>query len=380
MGYFSSNENFIKIKFHSEMKTLSLEEKIKHYNSNLKSETLRRTKAYFEKLESQFLMISNLNQGIGLRTSEDFGLETKTKAYEEIIQLLKDYEYELIIYSIYFEDYGDKLFFSLSHLLLDSCASNFQDDYLINSFIAKYASNQTLIHKSILTDKLGLTERDWEDEDNQRNPIVGGLMSWLEEKLVSKNTDSEIKLVLFHYSKLWNVNYSKPYNENKGILLLNSLIVTLKKVLPNLKVDVDTILFELNLIFNSLLPIITLPPYLECDDTLASNSRTAVSSGYKLKKNEFNSLRKESVTYLNFEKFSIQELIKTYFLSNASLQKIIYDKITKSINEGYFITRSDIEFFTELQNAEEFSATKDSHKLIEYFCKTNYLFSNLILK
>ncbi|WP_129538177.1 hypothetical protein [Flavobacterium sp. 140616W15] len=211
------------------MKTLSLEEKIKHYNYNLKSETLRRTKAYFEKLDSQFLMISDLNQGIGLITSEDFGLETKTKAYEEIIQLLRDYEYQLIIYSIYFEDYGDKIFFNLSHLLLDSGASNFQDDYLINSFISKYASNQTLIHKSILTDKLGLSERDWEDEDNQRNPIVGGLMSWLEKKLVSKNTDSEIKLVLFHYSKLWNLNYSKPYNENKGILLLNSLIVTLKK-------------------------------------------------------------------------------------------------------------------------------------------------------
>ncbi|AYN03602.1 hypothetical protein EAG11_05025 [Flavobacterium sp. 140616W15] len=150
--------------------------------------------------------------------------------------------------------------------------------------------------------------------------------------------------------------------------------------MPDLKVDFDSILFELNLIFNSLFSTITLPPYLECDDTLASNSRTAISSGYKLKKNEFNSLRKESVTYLNFEKFSIQELIKTYFLSNEGLQKIIYDKITKSINEGYFITRSDIEFFTELQNADILLTTHDTQKLTEYFYKTNYLFGKLILK
>jgi len=369
MSFFSSNENFIKIKFHSEMKALSLEEKIMHYNKHLKPETLKRVKAYFEKLKAE------------LKTSDDSSIvfETKMKAYEELIPLLKDYEYELIICSIYFENDGNHMISDLSHQLEEALTRDREDKFLINGFVAKHDSSKGLIHKSILTDKLGLTDKEWEEEDFKGTPIVTKLMSWLEDKLTMKNTDSEIKLVLFHYSKLWNLNYSNPYNERKGIVLLNSLNLSLNKILPDLKVDLNNILFELKSIFDSLLCEVSLPPFLEVDDVVENNVRTAVLSGYNLKKNEFNSLKKESSKYLiDFEKLSTQELLNIYFVSNENLQKIIYNKITKSINGGTYITKSDIEFFNKLENEWSFSKKNDSQNLTEYFYKTNYLFSKLI--
>lgn len=379
MSFFSSNENFIKIKFHSEMKALSFEEKKFHYNKYLKSETLKRVKGFFEKLQTELFMITSLNGGLGLITSGDFALETKTKAYGEIIRLLKDYEYELIIYSIYFENVGNQIISDLSHQLIQEPGKDFEDKYLINSFVTKHDSYKGLIHKSILTDKLGLTDKEWEEEDIKGTPIVTKLMSWLEDKLKIKNTESEIKLVLFHYSKLWNLNYSNPYNERKGIVLLNSLNLSLKKVLPDLKVDFNNILSELNSLFDSLLCEVSLPPFLEGDGVLENNVRPAVLSGYNLKKIEFNSLKKESSKYLiDFEKLSTQDLLSTYFVSNESLQRLIYEKITKSINGGNYITKSEIEFFDKLQNEESYSTKNDSQKLIEYFYRTNYLFSRII--
>lgn len=379
MNFFSSNENFIKIKFHSEMKAMSFEEKILHYNKHLKAETLKRTIAYFEKLQAELFMITSLNGGLGLITSADFGLETKTKAYGEIIRLLKDYEYELIICSIYFENVENQIISDLFYQLVEVSTKDWEDKYLINSFITKHDSYKGLIYKSILTDKLGLTDKDWEEEDIKGNPIVVKLMYWLENKLIIRNTESEIKLVLFHYSKLWNLNYSNPYNERKGIVLLNSLTLSLNKVLTNLKVDFNNILFELKSIFDSLLCKVCLPPFLEGDNALENKARPAILSGYNLKKIEFNSLKKESSKYLiDFEKLSTQHLMSAYFNSNESLQKLIYEKITKSINAGYYITKSDIEFFDKLENEESFSTKNDSQKLREYFYKTNYLFSKVI--
>ena len=115
MSFFSKNENFFRIKFHIEMRGMSLEQKIIHYNNtSLKNDTLKRLKDYFKSSEVE-LETKNFNSDdFNLFTSSQNQLQNKTKNYLEVIELLNEYEYETILYSIYFEDSSLQLLSILS--------------------------------------------------------------------------------------------------------------------------------------------------------------------------------------------------------------------------------------------------------------------------
>jgi len=53
MSFFSENENFIRIKFYSDMKGMSFEKRISHYNTYLKYDTLKRLKEYLKNNEDE---------------------------------------------------------------------------------------------------------------------------------------------------------------------------------------------------------------------------------------------------------------------------------------------------------------------------------------
>ncbi|HEU4790069.1 MAG TPA: hypothetical protein VFS71_10310 [Flavobacterium sp.] len=226
------------------------------------------------------------------------------------------------------------------------------------------------LSKSILIEKLNLTKNDFDEEKVNRNPIVKKLTEWISEKLIENNTESEIKLILFHYTKIWNLKYSSPYNEIKGIVLLNYMIASLQKYLPDLKIDFNRTLVELNSFFDFLFIQISLPPYLENENSL----RTPKLGGYEIKKEEFNLLQKESCKYLiNYGKQSINELFKIYFESNETIQKLILEIIKEKYSKGYIPNKFDIDFFNEIYLKE----SNDSQKLIDYFIRINYFFNKI---
>lgn len=368
MSFFSKNENFIKIKFHSEMRLMTLEEKVLHYNTHLKNETLRRLKEHFKNSTEELRNTSNNNVPLNLFTSNQLELEKKTKDYLEILSLLKDYEYGTILYSIYFENISNQLFLILKNQLIENLPKDFDDSFLIIYFLKQNDFKKDNLSKSMLIEKLNLIKNDFDEENVNRNPIVKKLTEWISEKLIEKNTESEIKLILFHYTKIWNLKYSTPYNEIKGIVLLNDMIASLKKSLPDLKIDFNKILFELNSFFDFLFIQISLPPYLENENSL----RIPKLGGYEIKKGEFNLLQKESCKYLiNYEKQSIKELFKIYFESNETIQKLIFEIIKGKYSKGYIPNKFDIDFFNEIYLMEG----NDSQKLTDYFIRINYFFN-----
>lgn len=368
MSFFFKNENFIKIKFHSEMRAMSLEEKVLHYNTHLKNETLKRLKEYFKKSTEELSNTSYNDAPANLFTSNNLELEKKTQDYIEIISLLKDYEFGTILYSIYFENISNQLFPILKNQLIENLPKDFDDSFLIIDFLKQNDFKNGDLSKSILIEKLNLTKNDFDEEKVNRNPIVKKLTEWISEKLIENNTESEIKLILFHYTKIWNLKYSSPYNEIKGIVLLNYMIASLKKYLPDLKIDFNRTLVELTSFFDFLFIQISLPPYLENENSL----RTPKLGGYEIKKEEFNLLQKESCKYLiNYEKQSISELFKIYFKSNETIQKLIFEIIKEKYSIGYIPNKFDIAFFNEIYLVE----SNDSQKLIDYFIRINYFFN-----
>lgn len=366
MSFFSKNENFIRIKFHSDMRGMSLEEKIFHYNTYLKKDTLKRLKDYLKSSEEELENDDFNSDDYNLFTSSQNQLQNKTIDYIEVIELLKEYEYESILNSIYFEDSSKQLLPILSEQLIKNKPNDFQDKFLILDSL----KNSGDLTKTILTEKLNLTNNDWLEKNIKVNPIEKNLTEWIGLKLIEINTESEIKLVLFHYAKFWKIKYSNPYNEIKGIILLNDLISILKRELQSLKIDFKKILNELYLTFDSLIFNINLPPFLENEFTL----RKSKIQGYEIKKNEFNLLLEKSCKYLiNYDNLSNKELFKKYFDSDETIQKLIFEIIKNRFTNDYIPNSHDIDCFNE----NYLQCKNDSQKLIEFYIRINYFFDKI---
>ncbi len=364
MSFLDKNKNFINIKFHSDMRGMSLDQKLFHYNTSLKKDTLKRLKEYLKNSEDEIDNEDFKNEDLNLFTSTQKVLQNKTRDYLEIIDLLKDFEFESILYSIYFEDSNKKLLSLLDDKLIKNKPIDFHDEFLILDSL-KNNGNLTQI---ILTEHLNLTDKDWLEESVNRNPIVKKLTEWLGLKLIQNNTESEIKLVLFHFAKFWKTKYTNPYNEIKGIVLLNDLISTLRKELQNLKIDLKKILNELFFYLDSLFYDIDLPPFLENELTL----RKSKIPGYEIKKNELKLLLEESCNYLiNYDKLTNKELFIKYFDSNENIQRLIFENIKNRLSNNYKCNENEIEYFIE----HFLSNNNDSQQLIKYFFKSNYLFN-----
>ena len=81
---------------------MSLEEKIFYYNTHLKNKTLARLKEYFKSSKEDFDKAYLNYENPNLFTLNQNELENKKRDYIEILDLLHEYEYEIILYSIYF--------------------------------------------------------------------------------------------------------------------------------------------------------------------------------------------------------------------------------------------------------------------------------------
>lgn len=353
------------------MKLMSNEERHMHYNSILKQETRQRIKEFLKTTSDEIEVSYTEKNSLNLFTINEVELSNKIKAYEEIIDLFKDYEFESILNSIYFEKLGYQLLLSLRNKLLESIPADFNDKYSIISFL-RDAKNEKL-HKIILEEKLEITKGEWIAENEYHNPIITKLSSYLEEKLVSSGTKVEIKLTLFHYSKFWIHKYSNEKTENKNILLLNKLRKTLSESLTQLKVNLNNILLELKSELDSLLEINELPPYLEIFNSNWHNK--SFSNGYKNQLDNFSKLLTSSNDFLfALDKLTVDELISKYIMSDKLLQYNIYTEIEKRIENGYIISKFDL---TSFVNRKTSILSNDNYNLVSLICRKSYLFSQL---
>lgn len=381
MSFLNENQNFIKFKLHGEMKDKTIEERVLHYTtSTLKKDSQERIKSYLKKLyqdESQ-------NFDANLFNKNEKEVKQRVEAYSEILNLFKDYEFESILYSIYFDSLSDQLFDALSKQIKESVPHSFKDNFqllkllnnetpfLNNSRINGYLNN-------IFTQYLGLGKGDWEREDSKRNEIVTKLNVWLENKLKEEGSENEIRFILFHYTKVWNMFFSSPYNDVKGIILLNGMSSSIKKSSNNLKVNINSILMELSSKLNTLYCSISPSPFLETLDV--ANSRKPVAlPGYIKQLSGFNDVKRESNQFLlDFEKMSFQNLIKLYFESKEDIQRKLSVILFQKIDQGKMPKLEDLKYFENEINLKNQNGSLDSQNLILFFAKKNYYFNTLKL-
>src|SRR6476660_9978649 len=110
MSFKSENQYFLQFEYQNALKGLSLADKQILYEDKIRSEVIRRIKKYW--LESNI----KINHEDFNKLSNDLfsinhaELEWKTAFYKELIELFSEFDFELIIISIYFEINSKQLF------------------------------------------------------------------------------------------------------------------------------------------------------------------------------------------------------------------------------------------------------------------------------
>lgn len=386
MSFLTENSNFIKFKLHGEMKGKTIEERLKHYNATLKQECQRRVKEYFKKLHSNSEKNIDHDKDLNLFKKHDAEIDEKTRAYDEILDLLKDYEFENIFYSIYFESCCDQLIDNLSVKLKESVPETFKDNYqilkLLNNEIPPINDSKVKGYlKHVFTTQLELAKGDWENEDQNKNEVANKLNVWLEKKFQQENSEPEIQAILFHYTKYWNIFFAKPYNEKKGIVLLNGICLALKKASNNLKININDILPVLDARLKKIFCNISTIPFLETEDMATNRNPSSDKGGYKNQIKNFREVRQESTKlFQNFEKMSFQNLITQYFDSKEEVQKTISNIIFQKMVKGEIPNSADLIFFEKDSNMQHEKGLNDSQNFIKLFSKRNYVFNTIKLK
>lgn len=377
MSFLEKNENFIRIKFHSDMKAMSFEERIVHYNNNLKKETLKRLNDYFK--SSVKSSNSNSEENPDLFTESTMEVNRLKEDYTEILKLLKDFEFETILKSIYFENNADELFYHLRSLILDSLPPNFKDDNLILNVLNAENPHQNCLKVSdflqtLFKDKLQLTLHDWNSENKSKHQTVYKLCDWIESKLKELNTEKEIAFILFHYTKYWNVYFSRSNDDIKRIVILNRLSAFLENRGTELLTNVNSaFLLTMNLLGNIVIDF-TLPPFfITLDDVSKLNLK--VSPGFELQLKRFNKARIDANEYFkDFSELNYNDLISKYIDSSKGVRQALSSTIFDKLEQGKVPTTWELDCFVNLLKDNGNKELLKNDNFFYHFSKRNYMF------
>lgn len=383
MSFKSENQYFLQFEYQNALKGLSLTERKILYEDKIRSEVIRRIKKYWLELNikinhEDFNKLSN-----DLFSINHAELELKTAFYKELIELFSEFDFELIIISIYFEINSKQLFQNLHQIILNHIPSNFIDNFDIIDYLKKNNTYTTVnweivFLRELIGRYLNVSINDLELGASKSSlSILEILREWFSNKIIEDGAEFELKYVLFHFTKLWNLKFVNPYDERSGIILINKLFLELTKTMKKNKVNIIGVLTDLKGVLENLFSIIQLPPYLEVLPS-AQFQRIIKLTGYLNQLNNFNDLLQKTQKYLkDYNKLPLIELVKIYFNSDEQLQSFIYNYIKPGNIHKAFQNEEEKSYLWSIINNHDL---KDEMHLKEYIIKTNYWYSAIMFE
>ena len=215
---------------------------------------------------------------------------------------------------------------------------------------------------------------DWNSEGNTRHQTAKKLCDWIEVKLKELKTEKEIAFILFHYTKYWNIYFSKSTDYSKRIVVLTQLSNILEnrgnELITNINKTLSITIDQLS----DLIIDVEMPPFLLTPDQI-SNSNLKVSPGYEILIKRFNNARIDANEYFrNFKELNYIDLISQYIDSNIGIRKAISGTIFGKLEEGLIPTKSELDFFVDLLKKNENKELLKNDNFFYHFSKRNYLF------
>jgi RNA polymerase-binding transcription factor DksA len=368
MSFTERNKNFIVIKFYSELKGLSLNEKRIRYRRLLKTETLIRIKNSLTDSNKNLDLLDEIDGPLDLFSSAKRDLGPVVRDYTDILHLLKDLDFENVLLSIFFEQNSSKIFDELSSKILELKPADFEDRFELLSILQnKQSLNDFFIEK--LFSRLEVTASEIKFDGPNRNEVTKKLCIWLKRKLCISGSQSEILNVLVYYTLYWHLKFSKINEETKRIILLKNLISCIEEVNYNMKFSFNDIIKDLVDIIFSIYPKVGYPPFIETTDLAIE--RGSKNYNYSENLNLFKKVLNDSESYLEkFDSMTFNELLIRYSNSDLRLQKVIYEKILERIDTGKVLGNDEIENISKIK----LEVKLDSQNLFKHLVQKYYLF------
>jgi hypothetical protein len=352
-SFYQENQHFIKLKLISEMRHLSVAERRIRYSTTLQAETRLRAKKYYSKLSAK---------------------KEKVAFFTDMIDYLKEFEWALIIYSIYFDKDGS-IFKELKLKLAASWPTDFGDHYSILEFCREGTESIEDHFNNVLSEYLGVKVQSIKNSlsNELSNPEANKFSDWLVARISEKNSYDALRLIVFHFSKFWNNNYSTNYS--KGIVLLNKIEKTILELgFNNLKINLKDILEEMKTLTRQLLCTEIIVPYLD-SSSAAKNRHTFVIPGYLKKLDDLSELlNKTEVFFKDLSILSLVELYETHCHHEKYRITLYQEEVKSRIIRGVLPTTNDIKFFSDSAIFENASDNEWRTAMLHFITRSNYIF------
>jgi hypothetical protein len=356
-SFYQENQHYIKLKLIGEMRNLAPKEKVQKYNSFLATETRTRLKTHYKKLSTS---------------------KQKIDFFSEVIDYLKDFEFSLILFSIYFDIDAGKIFRELSQKVIASQPSSFLDQFGILKFLKSNPAS-SLIEDHMLDLflehlKLKVPSNQVQSSRNElSNPEANKFSEWIFTQLQDKNS-GELTLSLFlHFSKYWNHNHSANYS--KGVVLLTKMEKAIfdmgfDKLKINLKEVIQTVRLQSREV---ICPIVVVPFLDSVQEALERDKR--VINGYINKLNDFSALlNKTEIFFKDFTSLSLIELFHAHCSQEKYLINVYSEEIRNRTKRGILPTKNELNYFSKSEVFESAKASEWRFSLVEYIIRANYIY------
>lgn len=356
-SFYQENQHYIKIKLIGEMKNLTPKEKIQKYNSSLASETRARLRAYYKKISTS---------------------KQKIDFFSEVIDYLRDFEFSLILYSVYFDNDAGKIMRDLRQKIIASQPSSFQDQFGILKFI-RGSTDSILIEDYILdffSQHLRLkvpSSQVHSLRSEFTNPEANKFSEWIFNEL-RKPDSGEIVLSLFlHFSKYWNHHYANNYS--KGVVLLTKMEKAIFDMgFDRLKVNLKEVIQAVKVHSSEVICPNVVVPFLDSVQEAVARDKWVIN-GYINKLNDFSALLgKTEIFFKDLSSLSLIELFHAHCSQEKYTINVYREEIRSRTRRGILPTKNDLQYFSDSEVFESARESEWRFSLIEYIIRSNYIY------
>lgn len=356
MKSFTEDNHYFIRNFSSQVKGFTIHDRFVNYNNKLKKETRERLLKHYKKLESRF---------------------QKKEFYSEALDLLKEFEFEYLILSIYFDEDAEYLLKELSSKL-QTPVPNYIDKYQLLELVENLSLTQFSLksfHVKYFRKTIALDIPTEPSKNNTINPESTTISKWLSVTLQQTNREIEIMQILLHFHRYWQLNFCEPFNYTKGIVILEKVNGSLKQIKPDqLKTNPFTALIELKRLLQEILPTTIPCPFSDNVDNAKTRDQN-VKNGYLIKINEFNNILEQFALYFHdFSTIGLREIVEKYCTSSEGLKSILMPNILERFKQGLLPTNEEVAWIRDIRLAPMIIKDKMNLELYQQITKHNYIF------
>lgn len=297
--------------------------------------------------------------------------------YVDLFNTLENYDLDWLLSSLFFEENAEILIPALKPTFNKIGREKLSNSSFIEAdlFLGEVDfHNGSIIKgylKSFFIRWLEITEKDWQEEGDNSNPLINVLAAFMIDTITGKRDVMNLEVILIHFAKLWQVYYSNPFVSSKGNVLFHRLTTAYQQTnKKDLKLNLLSTLSTIEKKFSTLLyqigefPLILINKYNDNGPTPAYSNK---------KKIFFDMFKDDQVFFIDHSNLSLSQLFNECRNATNSVTEAYLEEINNRLTSGYLTSTEDLIILADLFNQSDGFTPKVKEALAKVMYK-NYIY------